>query len=375
MSLPRGVWALGFASLLNDAASEMVVPLLPLLVTGSLGGGAVVLGIVDGAADAVAAVLKLWSGRWSDRLGRTRPFVLGGYLLSNLVRPLLALAASPAQVVVVRVADRVGKGLRTSPRDALLGALVGPEDRVRAYSLNRAMDHSGAILGALAAWALLQVGLDLRTAIFASVLPGLGVMGAVGFLVKDPPAPPRTGAAPLGELPPGLHPLLRAAGLFALGRAGDAFLLYKALESEAEPAALPLLWVALHVVKVISAGWAPSVAARLGARGTVAAGWAVYALLMLAFAVARDVSQLSALFVLYGLHHGLTEGAERALVAERVAPEARATAFGWYHLVTGLMALPAGLGIGLLWTLGGAPLALGLSAGVAALAIALLRRV
>lgn len=374
MSLPAAVYVLGAASLLNDAASEMVVPLLPTFLTTTLGSGALALGVVEGAADTVAAVVKLYGGRVADRTQRHRALVVGGYGLSNLVRPLIAWSPGAAGVLGLRVVDRIGKGLRTSPRDALIGAVVAPEDRVRAYSVHRAMDHSGAILGSLLAWMILTFyTANLRTAILLSALPGALVVALVAFAVPRPAGPVKGAVTRLADIPVGLRGFLTAAGVLALGRASDTFLLLRAGEEDVAAGNLPLLWMLLHVVKVIASLGSGAVADRLGRRGTITAAWAVYAVIYGAFALVRGPTEVAACFVVYGLYHGLSEGAERALVADLVPAEARGTAFGWYHLVTGVLALPAGLLIGGLWTRFGAPVAFGTSAMLAAVALLLFR--
>lgn len=372
MRLPTGVYVLGAASLLNDAASEMVVPLLPVFLTATLGAAPVAVGVVEGAADAVAAVVKLVGGHLADRTGRHRPLVIGGYSLSNLVRPLIALSGSATMVLGVRVVDRIGKGIRTSPRDAILGGLVPPADRVRAYSVHRAMDHAGAVVGAILAWAALQFfAEDLRTVIALSVVPGVIAVVMIALFVPEPEHPVKVEPVRLGAIPPPLKRFLVAAGVLALGRASDTFLLLRAGQQDVGLAGLPLLWMLLHLVKSATSLGSARVADTLGRRGTIAAAWAVYALIHVLFSQVSGAIGVATLFVVYGTYHGLSEGAERALVAGLVPSHQRGTAFGCYHLVTGILALPAGLIFGGIWTAVGAPAAFLSSAAMAVAALGL----
>lgn len=345
----EAVLALGFVSLLNDAASEMVFPLLPLFLTTTLGAGPAALGFIEGLAEALASVLKLFAGRWADRVGRNRPFLLAGYGLSAAVKPLVALAGAPGHLLAVRLLDRTGKGLRTSPRDALLAASVPAELRGTAFGLHRAMDHLGAVVGPLLALVILQLGHgDLRLLFALSAVPG-----ALAFLallrVRDAQTAPGA-PSPLGPGTPALRRALVPIGLFTLGGASDAFLMLKAGASAADPlTALPLLWMALHLVRSATSAVGGGLADRIGPRRSIALGWAWYAAICVALAYADDIAVVTALVLLLGVRNGLTEGAEKALVAAVAAPDRRGEAFGLYHLCLGLCALPASFGFGLLW--------------------------
>jgi MFS family permease len=363
---------LGIVSLLTDASSEMVVPLLPLFLTTVLNGGPLALGWIEGAADATSSMLKLFSGRWSDRTGRRRPLVLAGYGLSTVARPLVAVAGAPWHVLVVRVTDRVGKGIRSSPRDALIAGSVGPEDRGAAFGFHRAMDHAGAVIGPLLALAALWMWPgDLRTVFALAAIPGVFAVLAIAVGVREaaPTAPPPP-QPPLGKPPPELRGLLAAVALFTLGNASDVFLLLRAGGEVGSTTTLPLLWMAFHVVKVGSSLLGGRLSDRIDRRRVILAGWLVYALVYAAFAYVEDPLAIAALFVVYGTYHGLTEGAERALVADLAPAGARGTAFGWYNLVVGLLALPASVMFGLLWEVAGAPVAF-LTGSALALAAAL----
>jgi MFS family permease len=346
--LGRNVLALGLVSLLTDVASEMVVPLLPAFLA-TLGGGALALGWIEGVADLVASALRLLSGHAGDRMRRYRPLVLAGYALSSAVRPLFALAAAGWHVGAVRVADRVGKGLRSSPRDVLLARAVPPEQRAVAFGFHRAMDHLGAALGPLLAFLLLQFWTqDLRAIFWLTAIPGGLAVAAIVVWVRETEAPP--GEAPREKAPQrALARFLVPISLFTLAKPNDAFLLLLASAHHAPLAELPLLWIALHVVRTLAAtpgGW---LADRYGRRLCIGLGWLVHAAVFAALAFAETQDAVRALFVVYGLHAGLAEGAERAIVAQ-VAPIRRwGAAFGWYHLCVGALTLGANVGFGWLW--------------------------
>ncbi|MCB9547011.1 MAG: MFS transporter [Myxococcales bacterium] len=373
--LTPNVVALGVVSLLTDTASEMVIPLLPVFLTTVLGAGPLALGWIEGAADAVASVLKLVSGRWSDRSGRRRPFVLAGYTLSTVSRPLVAIAGTAWHVLAVRVVDRTGKGLRSSPRDALLAASVPAGQRGAAFGLHRAMDHAGAVLGPLIAFAVLTLWTqDLRTLFWLSAVPGGLAVVAIPTVVRE--AKPQGGvSAPSPHpterpLPPGgLLRVLVPVGLFTLGNASDVFLLLKASESRASLTSLPLLWMGLHVVKSAASVPGGRLADVFGRRRLIAAGWIVYAAVYFGFAFAETQSAVWGLFIAYGLYHGLTEGAERALVAELVPAASRGTGFGWYHLTVGLGGLAASVLFGAIWKYAGSASAFVTSAALALVAV------
>ncbi len=373
--LSRNIILLGLVSLFTDAASEMMIPLLPVFLTSVLGAGALSLGLIEGAADAAASVLKLVSGRWADRMGRNRPLVIGGYVLSSIARPLTALAGAAWHVLALRLLDRVGKGLRTSPRDALIAASVAPAERGAAFGLHRSMDHLGAVIGPLLAVAVLAFWTDNLRLIFAlAAIPGavavlivlLGVREAqeTGGAEQHRPATPR----PMRGLPRLLVPL----AIFTLGNSSDVFLLLKAGAVGAPVVTLPLLWMALHVVKTIASLSGGHLADRWGRRRTVALGWLVYAAVYVALAFAESQSAIWALFIIYGAYHGLTEGPERALVAELAAPERRGTGFGVYHLTLGGLTLAANVLFGALWTAWGSRTAFLSGAGLALAAVACL---
>lgn len=358
--LPRVVVLLGLTSLLTDASSEMILPLIPSLVLGGLGGAAWMIGLIEGVADALSAVLKLVFGRLSDRMKTRKPFALAGYALSSSVRPLVALATSPWHVVLVRAVDRVGKGVRSAPRDALIADSVAPGDQPRAFAFHRLMDHTGAIIGPLLASALLAIGLSAPQAIVWAWVPGaLAVLALT--LVREPAAPAALKAGPRladGALPPALMSLLVCVGLFSLGVLGDLFLLVRARELGVADPLLPILWVVLHVAKVLAAG---AVARdNVASIGRLAVAWLVVAA-GIALLLVPGAPVVWGAAVVLGLGHGAREPLERALVGARAPAEQKGRAFGLYHLVTGLCALPAGLVVGIAWDRLGAMTALSVS--------------
>ena len=368
--LPRTVVVIGLVSLFNDFASEMVTPLIPLLLATVLGAGPMALGIIEGLADTTTNLLKLWAGRRSDMTRRRRkPFVLFGYALSNLVRPLIGLSGSWFMVLGIRVTDRVGKGLRTAPRDAMLADVIPEGMAARAYGLTRALDHAGAVLGALAAAAVVYWGtarLDLVIAF--SAIPGLFAILLIVFGIREP-ARHATNLEPLAPLrwqalSAKTRAYLVAIGLFALGRVPETFLLLRGHELGMSVVPLLLLWAAMHTVKVLTAEGAGRLADRIGRRPVLLAGYSVYVLALAGLAFTISVSHLLLLSLLLGLHFGLTEGAERALVRDLAPNTERGTAFGWFYMIVGLAAIPAGLLLGGLWSLWSAKAAFLVSAAI-----------
>lgn len=367
MPLPKDVKALGVVSLLNDASSEMIFPLLPALLAGPLHAGPAVLGVIEGAAEAAASLLKVISGWLSDRLRRRKPLVVAGYALASAVRPWVALATVPWHVFAVRLTDRIGKGLRSAPRDALLAAVAPPGERGRAFGFHRAMDHAGAVVGPLLASALLALTGELRLVLALAALPAILAVLALIFGVDEPPLPaPRAVSAAAREpLPRTFRAYLVVLALFSLGLSSDAFLLLRAQDIGVPLVALPLLWTLHHVVKSATGTWGGGLSDRLGRRRVIVAGWLIYALVYLGFALAARPWQVWLLFAVYGLHFALCEGAEKALVADLAGPAASGRAFGLYHGVTGVMLLPASALLGALWQWHGALTAFGTGAALA----------
>ncbi len=378
--LGRNVVALAAVSFLTDVSSEMIYPLLPLFLTRVLGATATGVGLVEGLAESTAALLKLASGWWSDRARRRKPLVVAGYGLASLARPLVAVAGSLAQVLAIRVVDRVGKGLRTSPRDALIADSVDPSIRGRAFGVHRAADHAGAAVGPLLAFAALRWGADvpLRTVFALAAVPAaLSVVVLVAGVREAPRAPAAAGLAsgPATPLGGAFRAYLAILLLFTLGNASDAFLLLRAAQLGVPTALVPVLWSLLHVVKSTSSAWGGALSDAVGRKPLIVAGWAVYAAVYLLFGRASAPWHAWVLFAVYGTYFGLTEGVEKALVADLVPAARRGAAFGWYNLALGVGALPASVLFGVVWDRLGAAAAFGLGAALAvsaALALALL---
>jgi MFS family permease len=376
--VPPTVKGLGLVSLFNDLASEMVYPLLPAFVTRVLGGGALALGALDGAADLTAAALKWVSGRLSDRPGWRKPLIVAGYGTAVLVRPLIAVTSAVWQVVGFRILDRVGKGLRSPARDALVARITPAQSRGRAFGFHRAMDHLGAVAGSVLAWWLLQRGADVRSVIGWSWLPGVVAVGVLLVVLRradertDGRTDGQTGGLPHAQggadasgpefwLPVGLLVLL------TVGRLPETLLLLRLQDLGVAVAAIPLVWAALHVVRTIAAypgGWLSD---HLGPRRTLALGGILFAAVSLWLAQSLGPGAAAAIFLLLGLVSGLTEAAERALVA-LLAPVRTGRGFGSAQSLAGMAALPAGIGYGFLYQEVGAPVALVTSGAIVALA-------
>ena len=379
--LHRNVKTLGVVSLLTDASSEMIYPLLPAFLTGPLRAGPALLGVIEGLAETVAALAKVASGHLSDRMPRRKPLMVAGYGVSSVARPLLALAVSPVHVLGVRLADRLGKGVRGAPRDALLAEVTPPAERGRAFGFHRAMDHAGAMAGPLLASGVLLFTDELRVVFAAAAIPAALAMAVLVFGVREDEPRPAAPATPGDESPSraplesGFRRYLVVLATFTLGNSSDTFLLLRAQETGLALALIPALWAWHHLVKAAGSTWGGTLSDRIGRKRAILLGWGIYALAYAGFALARSPLTIVALFTLYGLFHALTEGPERALVADLAGPASRGRAFGLFHAVTGAMLLPASLLSGLLWQRLGAEAALGVGAaiaGVAALGLHLL---
>ncbi len=372
-SINRGVVLLGWVSLLTDVASDMIYPLLPGFLTRTLRAGPEALGVIEGVAEATASLAKVGSGWLSDRVRRRKPVVVVGYALAAIVRPLVGLAASWGQVLAIRFADRVGKGIRTSPRDALIADLVPPEGRARAFGLQRAMDNAGSMIGPLLAALLLKfVFEDERSVFLLAAVPGLAAVALLIFAVRETPRPRRLEPASMkirgGALPRRFWMAIGIFMLFALASSTDAFLLLKAQESGIPIWQLPLLWAFFNGVKAAFGVPGGALADRLGRVRAITAGWAIYAASYVGFAFADSPLPIWALFTGYALFYALTEGAERALVADLVSAEARGQAFGVFHASVGLAALPASILFGVWWKMFGPRVAFLIGAAIAVVA-------
>ena len=350
----RNVYALAAVSFFTDVSSEMIYPLLPVFLTSVLGASAGFIGAIEGAAESTAALLKLASGWWSDKTRKRKPFVVAGYTLASAMRPLVAIAQSATQVLLIRVSDRVGKGIRNSPRDALIADSVDPAVRGRAFGFRNAADNAGALLGPLIAFAILSWWhVSLRTVFWFAVIPGALAVVAAIFGVKEIEG--ENAKKPGSEVELGRHMgsrfwlFLGVILVFTLGNSTDAFLLLRAKELGVPVALAPILWALLNGVKSVFNIPGGALSDRIGRRPTLIAGWLVYAIVYFLFARASTAWHAWALFGAYGLYFGLTEGTELALVADVVPMDRRGVAYGWYYLAIGIGALPASLLFGVLW--------------------------
>jgi len=382
--LPRNVWALSFVSLLNDTSSEIIYPLLPTFLALTLGASPFAIGAIEGIAESTASLLKLFSGYLSDRFNSRKLPVFIGYALSSIVRPLLVFVSTWQQVLFVRLTDRVGKGIRGAPRDALLAADVPYEKRGFAFGFNRAADHLGAVIGPIIASILLwiyaadpqipTVGEYQSVFLLASIPIVVGLFVIVFFVNEDGKAEIalQTKQPPiklsLKEYDGNFKRFLVVIALFTLSNSTDAFLLLRAGEAGVSTAMLPILWMVLHLSKVVSSLIGGSLSDKFGRKKLIFSGWIIYALVYLGFAFVSEAWQAWTLFVIYGVYFGLTEGAEKALVADLVPPEKRGTAFGLYNLAFGITVFPASLLLGGIWSWFGASVAFIFSAMLSMLA-------
>jgi MFS family permease len=340
--------------LLNDAASELIYPLLPIFLSTTLGATPVVIGLIEGVADGMASILKYFSGAWSDRVKKRKPMVVWGYALAAGSRLLIAAATMWPLVFTARLIDRTGKGIRSAPRDALISDVTPPDQRGRAYGFHRALDHTGAIVGPLLAVLLLQgFGFSLRATFLFAVIPGAAGVLMLAFLLRETKPNDEGGTRnderPLTKSPSPaparssflVHPssfkqALIAIALFSLANSSDAFLLLQAHAAGVSTAMLPLLWAANHVIKSLFSTRAGTLSDRVDRRYLLIAGWTSYAAIYMLFPFAKTLTSFVVLFVLYAIPFTLTEGAERAWIADLVPAETRGKSFGAYYLTNGL---------------------------------------
>lgn len=374
---------LGWVSFFTDTASEMIYPLLPLFLTRVLGAGAMSLGVIEGVAEAANSVLKIVSGRLADRTGTPKRLVLAGYGLSSMIRPFIGLASSWLHVLALRFTDRLGKGIRSSPRDAMLASFADSSNRGKVFGFHRAMDHAGAVMGPLVASAFLYFRPDDYRTLFAlTLIPGVLVvliLLRVPDTRKSAPAegqePRPASATPPGgrtRLPPEFYRAMAVILLFSLGNASDAFLLLRFSDVGITAFWIPLLWSAIHVVKAASSLYGGQWSDRLGRRHVIGLGWLIYAGVYGAFAVTDSAAMLVIVFLVYGLYFGLTEGVEKAWVADLAPADGRGNAFGIYNALIGIGALAASLLFGFVWTHVSPPAAFCTGAAFAMAAAALL---
>ena len=371
------IYMLGVVSFFNDMASEMIYPLIPVFIKSVLGLGASFIGIIEGVAESANSILKLFSGWISDKAKKRKVFVLAGYGLSNIVRPLIGIANSWGLLLGFRFSDRVGKGIRTSPRDAMICDLAPEDKRGWAFGFQRAMDHAGAVFGPLIASLLMSVFLfDIKKVFLLSYIPGLLVIVLIIFGVREIGASKIKETACSAEIPKEIS--LAAAEeikkkeavlsfrdfkklggkfnyflviliVFALGNSTDAFLLLRASDLGIQTALIPILWAVFHVSKMIFSIAGGYISDKIGRKIMIIMGWIVYFLTYFGFAFADKSWQIWGLFLFYGLFFGLTEGVEKALVGDMVFKDNRGLAYGFYNLAIGIAALPASLIFGFMW--------------------------
>lgn len=387
--LPRNVFAVGLVSLLNDASSEIIYPLLPVFLSITLGASPAVIGLIEGVAESISSLLKLFAGYFSDRLGKRKAIVVLGYSLANLARPLLAFATSWQQVLAIRLADRIGKGIRTAPRDAMIADAVAVEQRGIAFGFHRAMDHTGAVIGPLIGYLLVLLiaanrnsptARDFTWIFLVASVPALGAVMVAAFLMRESPRKALRGddgtTKPLRFSLRGFDSnfkrFLCLVALFTLSNSSDAFLLLRAQTAGVSVVTIPLLWAALHASKVLSSLLGGDLSDRLGRRRLIVAGWILYAAVYAGFAFVSRGLSVWILFLIYGIYFGLTEGVEKALVADLVRPNQRGTAYGLYNLAFSITVLPASLLMGGLWRLFGPKTAFLISAALGGMAAVLL---
>ena len=373
--LSSGVWALGFVSLFMDISSEMIHGLLPVFLVGTLGVSAAGLGLIEGIAESTAAITKIFSGVWSDRIGRRKPLALLGYGMAALTKPLFPLADSAITVFTARFIDRMGKGIRGAPRDALVADLSSPEQRGAAFGLRQTLDTVGAFLGPLLAMGLMLWFADAaRTVFWFATVPALISVGILFVFVHEPPRPAQEGARPnplagfhWRKFPPAFWRLVIVATLFTLTRFSEAFLVLRAQSTGGRAAFAPLALVVMNLAYVLSAYPAGTLSDRMPRHRLLVVGCLVMVVADILLAIGDAPMVVFAGIALWGLHMGLTEGLLAALTADYAPPDLRGTAFGVINLVRGVTLLIASLVAGLLWTRVGAPATFLLGAGVATL--------
>jgi MFS family permease len=388
-SLPRNVVAIGLLSLLNDASSEIIYPLLPVFLSLTLGASRAEVGLIEGSAESVSSLLKLFAGYFSDRLGKRKALVVFGYSVANFARPLLAFATSWHQVLAIRLADRVGKGIRTAPRDAMIADAVTVQQRGIAFGFHRAMDHAGAVIGPLMGYLLVLLiaanrnsptARDYPKIFLAASIPALAAVLVAAFLMRESPHQAQGNDIDVSQR---LHfslsgfdgnfkRFLCLVALFTLSNSSDAFLLLRAQTAGVSVVTIPLLWAALHGSKVLSSLFGGDLADRLGRRRLIVCGWILYAAVYAGFAFVTYEISVWILFLIYGIYFGMAEGAEKALVADLVRSGQRGTAYGLYNLAFGITVLPASLMMGALWDWRGPATAFLISAAIGATAALLL---
>ncbi len=382
-AIPRTVFVLGLVSFLNELSSQIVAPLIPLLLATTLAAGPIAMGLIDGVADAAASMFRLWSGRRSDMLGQKRKvFVVVGYALSSVARPLVGLALGWPMVLVLRSLDRIGKGVRGAPRDALVADATPEALRGRAYGINRAFDYAGAVGGSLlAAAALLWISDKISVVIMLSAIPAAIALSLLVLMVKDVPqaessaAPKKPPPLRWGALSAPSRRFLLVLMLFAFARASESFILLRAHELGMSNIQVLLLWAALCAVQASVAWLAGGLSDRFSKVNVVTFAWLAYGLGLLGLAAVGSVAGILIAVVVYALLSGMGEGAEKSLVSALATDADRGTVFGWSTMISGLGAIPAGILFGFIWQQVNAGIAFAVFGGVAILSAAILQRV
>jgi MFS family permease len=382
-------------SFFTDVSTEMIYPLLPVFLASVLGANASFIGAIEGVAETTASLLKLVSGWWSDKVGSRKKLVVAGYGIASIVRPFTAMTRTASQVLMIRLTDRIGKGIRTSPRDALLADSAPVSARGRAFGFHAAADNAGAVVGPLLAFLFLKlqgvgslegtkrlVGHDeqaLRNVFWLSSVPALIAMIVLIIVVRDVPkhgAEAKKDAGSIDQMAGGLTrrfwAYLVVVLLFTLGNSTDAFLLLRANQLGVPVAMAPILWALLNLVKSATGTYGGGLSDRIGRKPLIVGGWILYSAVYFAFGWATAAWHAWILFAVYGIFYGMTEGTEKALVADIVPAQRRGSAFGWYNLAIGLGALPASLIFGRIWDTAGAPAAFVFGASLALVASVLM---
>ena len=373
--MPRTVWLIGLISFMNDSASEMLYPLMPLYLASTLMAGPRALGLIEGVADATSSLLKLVSGVLVDKTKRIKPWLFFGYGLAGLSRPLVAFAGSWVTVLFIRFADRLGKGLRSSPRDALLADSVASHQRGMAYGFHRAMDNGGAVVGPLLAYALLSMQVPIPTIFLLAIIPAAICLTLVGCIREPRQIPPESTPLRwnLSEMPTSLKRFLIVVALFSLGNSSNIFLLFRAKELGVPEAYIPLLWAIVSLIAALGATPLAALSDRIGRFPLLFGGYLAFALVYLSLGFLNDgLIALALIFGLYGLFVAATEGVEKALVADLAPSNKRGTAFGWFNMTVGIFLLPSSVIFGELYERLNPNTAFGFSATCALLACGLL---
>lgn len=378
LSIPRPVWVLGVVSLLTDLSSEMIYPLLPMFIVQTLGASTIEVGLIEGFVDGLAAILKQVSGKYSDRFARKKGIVVCGYSISSLSRPLVALASTWGAVFLIRSIDRVGKGVRSAPRDVMIANVCSPDNLGKSFGLHRAMDHMGAVIGPLVAGLLLaQFHLDLRYIFAASAIPALITILVLIFCLKEKVSNEIQGDHQAHEMDAQFiddqardrKVFFQSIAVFTLGNSTDAFLLLKFSENGFSMSQVALIWSAHHFVKSVSNYFFGNFSDRIGHLKMLRFGWLFYALTYLLFALTSSATVLLIIFMIYGVYYGLCEPSEKSYLVKLTPLIKRGEILGRLHMVLGLGALPASVIFGAIWKFADAQYAFYFGACMALLAV------